>query len=151
MKDLYKILGVKPSASEAEIKRSFRNLANAHHPDKNHGSKKSEEVFKEILDAYTVLSDIGQRFRYDEAIKKEFEYNQNKQKGEQVNKTPPKPSTNKSSKLMANTWIWVVGILILIYLYIHNQETETTTGNTKADIELKKTPTERPTSGEINF
>ncbi|MDQ3980739.1 MAG: molecular chaperone DnaJ [Actinomycetota bacterium] len=62
-KDYYKALGVSETASEAEIRRAYRKLAKAHHPDANPGS---EERFKEISAAYEVLSDPAKRKEYDE-------------------------------------------------------------------------------------
>lgn len=66
MKDYYKILGVDRNASEEEIKRAYRRLAKKYHPDMNPGDKKAEEKFKEITEAYEVLSDREKRRKYDE-------------------------------------------------------------------------------------
>lgn len=65
-KDYYKILGVDRKATQAEIKRVYRKLALQYHPDRNPGNKQSEEKFKEINEAYQVLSDKEKRQRYDE-------------------------------------------------------------------------------------
>jgi curved DNA-binding protein len=64
-KDYYKILGVDRNASEEEIKKSYRKLAMKYHPDRNKGDKKAEEKFKEISEAYAVLSDKEKRKQYD--------------------------------------------------------------------------------------
>jgi molecular chaperone DnaJ len=66
-KDYYKSLGVPKNATAAEIKKAYRKLARLHHPDANTGSAKSEEKFKEISEAYDVLSDAKSRKEYDEA------------------------------------------------------------------------------------
>ena len=66
-KDYYKSLGVPKNATPAEIKKAYRKLARVHHPDANTGSAKSEEKFKEISEAYDVLSDAKSRKEYDEA------------------------------------------------------------------------------------
>lgn len=66
-KDFYKILGVAKDASAADIKKAYRSLARKHHPDANKGETKSEERFKEISEAYDVLSDDAKRHEYDEA------------------------------------------------------------------------------------
>lgn len=66
MEDLYQILGVARDASQAEIKRAYRQLARQYHPDANHGSGEAEEKFKKINAAYSVLSDPEKRARYDQ-------------------------------------------------------------------------------------
>lgn len=65
-KDYYSILGVKKDASESEIKQSYRKLARKHHPDVNPGDKSAEAKFKEINEAYEVLSDKEKRKKYDQ-------------------------------------------------------------------------------------
>jgi molecular chaperone DnaJ len=65
-RDLYEVLGVSPTAKDAEIKTAYRKLARKHHPDVNPGDKKSEERFKEINQAYNVLGDPKKRARYDQ-------------------------------------------------------------------------------------
>lgn len=65
-KDYYKILGVDRKASADDIRSAYRKLAVKYHPDKNPGDKKSEDKFKEINEAYQVLSDEQKRARYDQ-------------------------------------------------------------------------------------
>jgi len=65
-KDYYEILGVPRTASDAEIKKSFRRLAREYHPDVAKDKKKAEEKFKEINEAYEVLGDPAKRKKYDE-------------------------------------------------------------------------------------
>ncbi len=65
-KDLYTVLGVKRGAGADEIKKVYRKLARRHHPDVNPGNKEAEERFKEIAQAYDVLSDPEKRKVYDE-------------------------------------------------------------------------------------
>ncbi len=64
-KDYYKTLGVARGASTDEVKKAFRRLARKYHPDVNPGDKKAEEKFKEINEAYEVLSDADKRQKYD--------------------------------------------------------------------------------------
>jgi curved DNA-binding protein len=65
-KDYYKILGVERKASEEEVKRAYRKLALKYHPDHNPDNKQAEDKFKEINEAYQVLSDPQKRARYDQ-------------------------------------------------------------------------------------
>jgi molecular chaperone DnaJ len=65
-KDFYQILGVSKDASEAEIKKTYRSLARKFHPDSNQDDPGAEAKFKEISEAYSVLSDAQQRAEYDQ-------------------------------------------------------------------------------------
>jgi molecular chaperone DnaJ len=71
-KDYYEILGVKKTASEAELKKAYRELAKKFHPDKNKGNKEAENKFKEISEAYAVLSDKDKREQYDRLGREAF-------------------------------------------------------------------------------
>jgi DnaJ-class molecular chaperone len=66
MQDYYKVLGVGRNASEQEIKQAYRRLARTYHPDVNPGNKAAETRFKEINEAYEVLSDKEKRQKYDQ-------------------------------------------------------------------------------------
>jgi curved DNA-binding protein len=77
-KDYYKILGVPRNADSKEIKRVYRKLALQYHPDRNPGSKTAEDKFKDINEAYQVLSDATKRARYDQLGES---YNQWQQSG----------------------------------------------------------------------
>ena len=72
-KDYYNILGVKPSASAEEIKKSYRKLALKFHPDKNSGDSLAEAAFREITEAYSILSDNTKREDYH--FKRFYTYN----------------------------------------------------------------------------
>ena len=65
-RDYYEVLGVERGASEAEIKSAYRRLAKKYHPDLNPGDKEAEAAFKEVNEAYEVLSDDQRRARYDQ-------------------------------------------------------------------------------------
>jgi curved DNA-binding protein len=65
-KDYYKVLGVERSASADDVRKAYRKLAMQYHPDRNPGDKQAEERFKEINEAYQVLSDPQKRARFDQ-------------------------------------------------------------------------------------
>src|SRR3954454_65240 len=64
-KDFYAVLGVDSDATADEVKKAYRKLARTHHPDANSGDPSAERRFKEIGEAYAVLSDPEQRQQYD--------------------------------------------------------------------------------------
>lgn len=68
-KDFYKVLGVSESASEAEIKKAYRDIAKKYHPDKNPGDSAAEEKFKEASEAYETIGDKEKRAKYDQLRK----------------------------------------------------------------------------------
>ena len=149
-------------ASETEIKKRFRKLATIHHPDKNNGSKKSEETFKVILNAYETLSDKEKRAIYDIKYKQHFQKpksettNQNNTNTKQEEPKQPPPRNREyqkteKTKSKVNYGFWVV-VVLLALLYLYNTNKTTTTGNPKADQQIEEQkPENRPQSGEINF
>ncbi|MBW4423772.1 MAG: J domain-containing protein [Nostoc desertorum CM1-VF14] len=90
-RDYYEILGVSKDASGEEIKKVYRRLARQYHPDLNPGNKESEEKFKDIGEAYEVLSDSAKRSQYDQFSRYW------KQKGFAGNKQTPKAKTWQSN------------------------------------------------------
>ncbi len=149
-------------ASETEIKKRFRKLATIHHPDKNGGSKKSEETFKVILNSYKTLSDKEKREIYDIKYKQHFQktksettfQNNTNTKQEEPKQQPPRnrdyQKTEKPKKKVNYTF-WVVVVLYAL-LYLYNANKKTTTGNPKADQLLEEQkPENRPQTGELEF
>ncbi|WP_019180320.1 DnaJ C-terminal domain-containing protein [Microbacterium yannicii] len=65
-KDFYSVLGVSKDVSDADLKKTYRKLARTYHPDSNQGDPKAEAKFKEVSEAYSVLSDAEQRKEYDQ-------------------------------------------------------------------------------------
>ena len=65
-RDFYEVMGVPKNATEDEIKKAYRKLAKKYHPDLNPGDKEAEAKFKEVNEAYEVLSDKDKRARYDQ-------------------------------------------------------------------------------------
>lgn len=68
MNDWYKILGITRNAGDAQVKTAYRKLAKKYHPDAHPGDKECETRFREITEAYTILSDPAKRKKYDKEI-----------------------------------------------------------------------------------
>ena len=92
MKDYYYLLGLGPDANEAQIRMAFKELSIKFHPDRNGGDKFFEEHFKEIQEAYTVLSDPEKRRHYDRSLLSEEAAEQEVKE----ETPPPPPPTNPS-------------------------------------------------------
>jgi molecular chaperone DnaJ len=84
-KDYYKILEINPTATPADIKKSYRRLALQYHPDKNFGNQLFEAKFKDIIEAYKVLSDARQREEYNRTRN---QYSQPEKKKAEQHSTP---------------------------------------------------------------
>lgn len=65
-RDYYEVLGVDRNADEKTIKRAYRKLAKKYHPDTNPGDKQAEQKFKEVTEAYTILTDPQKKKMYDQ-------------------------------------------------------------------------------------
>ncbi len=65
-RDYYEVMGIAREASEADVKKAYRKLAHQFHPDRNPGDKTAESRFKEVQEAYDILSDKEKRKKYDQ-------------------------------------------------------------------------------------
>ena len=65
-RDYYEVLGIQKNASEDEMKKAYRQMAKKYHPDLHPNDKEAEEKFKEVNEAYEVLSDPSKKERYDQ-------------------------------------------------------------------------------------
>ena len=102
MKNYYHILGLSKTAKKAEIKVAYRNLAKRFHPDRNDGSEEAEAKFKEVVEAYGVLSDTFKRAAYERSIVSAAKKEQKHTTHPSASQNQPKPNGYKQSKEILN-------------------------------------------------
>lgn len=157
MKNYYEILGIENFATDGEIKKSFRQLAIKYHPDKNKGRKDFEEKFKEIANAYEVLTDPIKKGNFDFRLSQRDLDSKQAEPTTRTNYSEQKRPTKTENKKEEGAKIpifWIIAIVVFILYLIStsNSDNKTTTGNTKADKELeKKENAKKPKTGEIDF
>lgn len=145
MKDYYQILGVSRQADVDEIKKAFRKLAIAYHPDRN-PSKEAESFIKEVIEAYQVLEDPASRSLYDELLSNNFPLEASLQRrphrDPRYRKRPPDPNYKSEKQQMLDmmrsympyslfvSWCTLVVSLFLVcdFLLEPVRQTETITG-----------------------
>ena len=99
VKDYYQVLGLTPEAPTEEIRIAYRKLAKANHPDKHKGDPIYVEKFKDLQEAYDVLSDSYKRKEYDDQLARQNSYNKKNSKKEQAaNKKSDKSSDNSAQQ-----------------------------------------------------
>ena len=99
VKDYYQVLGLTPEAPTEEIRTAYRKLAKANHPDKHKGDPIYVEKFKDLQEAYDVLSDSYKRKEYDDQLARQNIYNKKNAKKEQAaNKKSDKSSDNSAQQ-----------------------------------------------------
>ena len=99
VKDYYQVLGLTPEAPTEEIRTAYRKLAKANHPDKHKGDPIYVEKFKDLQEAYDVLSDSYKRKEYDDQLARQNSYNKKNSKKEQAaNKKSDKSSDNSTQQ-----------------------------------------------------
>ncbi|WP_315192286.1 DnaJ domain-containing protein [Capnocytophaga sputigena] len=99
VKDYYQVLGLTPEAPTEEIRTAYRKLAKANHPDKHKGDPIYVEKFKDLQEAYDVLSDSYKRKEYDDQLARQNSYNKKNSKKEQAaNKKSSKSSNNNGQQ-----------------------------------------------------
>lgn len=155
MKDFYKILQLEFGASESEIKNQFRKLANTFHPDKNNGSKESEERFKEIMTAYETLSDKGKRFIYDAQLKeildlKSKQSNNNSDAYWNIYQRQKNSNVRKKQLDVRIIFVIIFVLIIVVFSYVFSKNHKEKTLNDKYKFD-KEEQENRPESGEIDF
>jgi curved DNA-binding protein len=106
VKDYYLLLGLSASASEDHVRRAYRKLARKYHPDFNPGNKFAEDKFKEISEAYEVLSDRSSRKRYDEMI--EAAKYSGPERGPQINVRFSSPATHRDKGVLGGLFDYIL-------------------------------------------
>lgn len=95
----YEVLNVKPTASKDEIRKAYRTLARKYHPDANPNNKAAEEKFKQINDAYTILSDDVKKADYDRGQRQQQSQSQTTGRTQATAKARPKRTSNPNVKV----------------------------------------------------
>lgn len=98
MKDYYEVLGLTTEAPTEEIRIAYRKLAKANHPDKHKGDPAYVEKFKDIQEAYDVLSDAEKRKEYDAQLARQKSYNKKDAKKSTANKKSDKSSNDNAQQ-----------------------------------------------------
>lgn len=159
---LYEQLGVKETATPYEIKKAFRKLATEHHPDRNGGDKNSENLFKQIANAYETLSDIDLRRKYDAELKAKRTYNTSSQttQRQQPYQTTARPqyTTTKDydrpTPQNGTSGFWVIAVLIgLFYLFSKSNNSSSNYSNSSSysNSNYQNNSYNSEKTGEINF
>ncbi len=112
MKDYYQILGIKPNASDSEIKSAYKKLALKFHPDKNNGDIFFESLFKDIQEAYECLSNSESRKIYDQGSNNFF-----KKKQQSTTHTSEPIKEDKPLKKQTNSIYWIFAVIIILVLF----------------------------------
>jgi curved DNA-binding protein CbpA len=149
-KSLYEILEISNNASTEEIKKAYRKLAFKYHPDRNK-TKKTEEIFKIISNAYEILSNKDKKAKYDIEYNQKIYEKQNRYNAQ--SRTRHNAKKNNDYSISISKWypLFVILIILIIIGFFGNNK-KTTTGNLKADLELEKQiENSRPQSGELEF
>ena len=103
MKDYYEVLGLTTEAPTEEIRIAYRKLAKANHPDKHKGDPAYVEKFKDIQEAYDVLSDAEKRKEYDAQLARQNSYNKKNSKKEQAANKKSSKSSNDNAQQQPQT------------------------------------------------
>lgn len=103
VKDYYQVLGLTPEAPTEEIRTAYRKLAKANHPDKHKGDPIYVEKFKDIQEAYDVLSDSYKRKEYDDQLARQNSYNKKNSKKEQAANKKSDKSSNDNAQQQPQT------------------------------------------------
>lgn len=103
VKDYYQVLGLTPEAPTEEIRTAYRKLAKANHPDKHKGAPIYVEKFKDLQEAYDVLSDSYKRKEYDDQLARQNSYNKKNSKKEQAANKKSSKSSNDNAQQQPQT------------------------------------------------
>ena len=95
VRNYYEMLGVDKNAPSNEIKRAYRTLARKYHPDRNSGNKAAEEKFKDINEAYEILSDQTRRVQYDQSLKPKSFFGRGNNNNNRPSTRPPRPRAGR--------------------------------------------------------
>lgn len=149
----YDTFEIKESATQSEIKKTYRKLALKYHPDKNNGDKKFENIFKQINNIYEILSDDKKREKYDYELKKERDFEKDNHTNQAdtnnhsaQNKKSKYHNSNKKGKTKKNKFaiIIIISLIISFIVYLNLE-------NKSKNNELKNKTKSIQSTGEVDF
>lgn len=161
MKNYYQILGLGRTAGADDIKRAYRRLALQYHPDRNSGDRKAEERFKEIAEAYSVLSDSNKKAAYDSQYdyyhspnyyQQEYQRQQQQQyqqqyQRQQTNYPPPRTTYQRKTQSQGEMgWLRfvIIGLVLFSNSAMRNCNDRPATPSLKYDYTIYTKPETHP-------
>ena len=140
MKDYYQILEISRNANSEEVKKAYRKLAVKYHPDKNDGNKQAEERFKDINEAYRILSNHKKRYYYDnpkEAYTLQYQKSYLYRKIQFYKRRQAEKNINKEPQMVTFVRNIIVLTMLFVTMYIGFTSSSSFFGNSKRSVTVR--------------